>query len=82
MFELQSRQPSINIRVLKQNGVKQHNLPFGCPIGMANGGPVENDAPVENGITTKEEIQGRVHLKGQMMHIEEWKSMAYLATPV
>ncbi|XP_031549220.1 soluble guanylate cyclase 88E-like [Actinia tenebrosa] len=81
VFELQSRQSSINIRLLKQNGVKRNHSSFGCPV--ANGGPVENSVPVENWITsTKEEMQGRIHLKGQMMHIEEWKSMAYLATPV
>ena len=41
---------------------------------------------VVNGLTSfvpaKDGNQGHIHLKGQMLFMEEWQAIAYLATPM
>ncbi|KAK3697509.1 hypothetical protein QZH41_011276 [Actinostola sp. cb2023] len=81
VFELQSRHPSINMRLKQQNGMAKLDVLWKCPLPSSNADNLD-ESETNDSSYTEDELIGRIHLKGQMMHIEEWKSMVYLATPV
>ncbi|EDO43095.1 predicted protein, partial [Nematostella vectensis] len=76
VFELQSRSKALSMR---KNGKVQNGLLMGCPIMDALGEGVNGNHDNNHNVT---EFDSRIHLKGQMMYIDEWKAMAYLATPI